>query len=322
MIKVIDDDRLIAKVCDMYYLQDMSQKDIAAQLGLSRPTISRLIANGRDRDIVKITIDYFGGADFIELERALETRFGLREVIICASKKDADDQKDAVGEAAAQYLRRIVRDGSVVGVSMGTTLSHIAPFIREESVRDVCFVPLIGGLGPVRLAIHSNYISEQLAHAFGGENMLMHAPARVSTAEIREALLKDENISRVIEKGSHPDIALVGIGVPNKSSAIMATGYCSSEEMARMRKRRVVGDICMQFFDIHGSTKPFVLDNNVVGVDIRKLRTVPCSIGVSCGTDKAPAVLGAIRGRFVNTLILDEELASALIAADDEQDNR
>ena len=35
MKKVIDDERLMVKICDMYYNQDLNQKVISAQLGLS-----------------------------------------------------------------------------------------------------------------------------------------------------------------------------------------------------------------------------------------------------------------------------------------------
>ena len=56
MKKVVDDERLMVKICDMYYNQDMNQKAISQQLGLSRPTVSRIISNGKERGIVKIII--------------------------------------------------------------------------------------------------------------------------------------------------------------------------------------------------------------------------------------------------------------------------
>ena len=52
MKKVVDDERLMVKICDMYYNQDMNQKAISQQLGLSRPTVSRIISNGKERGIV------------------------------------------------------------------------------------------------------------------------------------------------------------------------------------------------------------------------------------------------------------------------------
>ena len=60
MKKIVDDVRLMAQISDMYYNQDIDQKMIAKQLGLSRPTISRLITNAKEKGIVKIEIRHLG----------------------------------------------------------------------------------------------------------------------------------------------------------------------------------------------------------------------------------------------------------------------
>ena len=316
MKKVIDDERLMVKICDMYYNQDLNQKAISAQLGLSRPTVSRIISNGKERGIVKIIIDNLEGTDYVDIEREIENLYGLREVIVVKEKKDTDDQKNEIGKAAAQYLERVVKDGNIIGVSMGSTLGYISKYITDGATKNLTFVPLIGGMGHLRMELHSNYLVEDFAKVFGGEFMLMHAPARVSGRQIKEELLKEDDISKIIKMGDQLDVALVGIGVPNSTSAIMATGYYNRVEMDKMRAKRVAGDICMQFYDINGSTTPFKIDNNVVGIEIKKLRRVPHAIGVACGIEKVDAIRGAINGRYINTLVTDVACANALIAAE------
>ncbi|MEG0075103.1 MAG: sugar-binding transcriptional regulator [Eubacterium sp.] len=313
MKKVIDDERLMVKICDMYYNQDLNQKVISAQLGLSRPTVSRIISNGKERGIVKIIIDNLEGTDYVELEREIEKRYGLREVIVVGERKDVEDQKNEIGKAAAQYLERVVKDNHVVGVSMGTTLGYIARYITEKSAKNVTFVPLIGGMGHLRMELHSNYLVEDLAKVFEGHFMLMHAPARVSGRQIKEELLKEDGISKIIKMGDQLDIAIVGIGVPSSTSAIMATGYYNRIEMDKMREKNVAGDICMQFYDINGSTTPFKIDNNVVGIEIKKLRRVPHAIGIACGIEKIDAIKGAINGKYINTLVTDIRCGQALV---------
>ncbi|MEG0380000.1 MAG: sugar-binding domain-containing protein, partial [Eubacterium sp.] len=226
---------------------------------------------------VKIIIDNLEGTDYVELEREIENRYGLREVIVVDEKKDMDDQKNEIGKATAQYLERVVKDDNIVGVSMGTTLGHIAKYIVSNTTKNLTFVPLIGGMGHLRMELHSNFLVEDLAKVFNGHFMLMHAPARVSGKLIKDELLKEEGISKIIKMGDCLDVALVGIGVPNSTSAIMATGYYNRVEMDKMREKDVAGDICMQFYDINGSTTPFKVDNNVVGIEIKKLRRVPHS---------------------------------------------
>ena len=55
-------------------------------------------------------------------------------------------------------------------------------------------------------------------------------------------------------------------------------------------------------------------DNNVIGMDISMLRSVPRSIGIAGGIEKLRAVRGAINGHYINTLITDIECAEALIS--------
>ncbi|MGL6292257.1 sugar-binding transcriptional regulator [Eubacterium aggregans] len=312
MKKVVDDERLMVKICDMYYNQDMNQKAISQQLGLSRPTVSRIISNGKERGIVKIIIKNLKGTDYVDLERTIENIYGLREVIIVDAKKDPLNQREEVGRVAAGYLERIIKDNNVVGISMGNTLNRVVDHVEHTGAKNVCFVPLIGGMGHLKMELHSNSLVEAIANTYNGEFIPMHAPARVSNRMIRDELMKEGSIAKVVKMCDALDVALVEIGYPNQTSAIMATGYYDREEMERMKARHMAGDICMQFYDASGNTAPFKPDNNVVGIEIKKLRKVPHSIGVACGVDKVSAIKGAINGHYINTLVTDAECAAKL----------
>lgn len=76
----------------------------------------------------------------------------------------------------------------------------------------------------------------------------------------------------------------------------------------------------MQFFDINGSTEAFEDDNCVIGVDIKKLRRVPHSIGVASGSEKARAIQGAIKGGFINVLVTDVDCGKKLLEFDESFD--
>ena len=306
----------MVKICEMYYTEEINQKMIAEELGLSRPTISRILKNAKERGIVKIVIDPVFGNSYVDLEKKIENRFGLKEVFIVESQADSEEEKNALGKAATRYLERLVKDDSVVGISMGTSIAKVPQFIKKGLSKKAVFTPLIGGLGHTGMELHSNTIVEAMAKVFGGFYYLLHAPARVSSALIKEELLKEEGINQIVKMGDELEIALVGIGVPNASSAIMATGYYNEDDMQKMRDKEVVGDVCMQFFDITGDTKPFEADNNVIGVDIKKLRKVPHSIGVAGGKEKAPAIAGAIKGGYINVLVTDCECGKQLLELD------
>ncbi|MEG0310057.1 MAG: sugar-binding domain-containing protein, partial [Eubacterium sp.] len=53
-------------------------------------------------------------------------------------------------------------------------------------------------------------------------------------------------------------------------------------------------------------------NQKVMGINIATLRNVNHSIAVCTGKDKASAILGAINGGYINTLITDYNTAMAL----------
>ena len=313
MKKIVDDPRLIAKICEMYYNQDMNQTIIAKELSLSRPTVSRLIQSGREQGIVKIIIENVAGIDFVPLEYELEQKFGLKEVIIAKNGKDDGSNETFVGRVAGEYLKNIINDGNTIGISMGSTLREMVKESEGNGRKNLKFFPLIGGMGQLRTELHSNSLAENLAKRYDGIYIPMHAPARVSTMYIRDKLMKEASISNVVDQCENLDIAVVGIGYPDESSAIMATGYYSKEDMLKMADRQVAGDICMQFYDANGKTAPFKKENMVVGLNIKKLKEIPQVIGVAYGIKKISGIKGAIKGKYINTLITDEKTAKALI---------
>lgn len=316
MKKIVDDERLMIKICDMHYNQNMSQKAIATALELSRPTISRIIANAREKGIVTITIKNLDAGNYVDLEHKIETIYNLKEVIVADHKDSPAEQKKALGEVTSKYLTRVIHDRNIVGVSMGTTLRAVVNQVQADGggdAKDVFFVPMIGGMGNLNAELHSNSLVQDLAKAYDGKFIPMFAPARVANRMIRREFLSEASIAKVTQMCDNLDVALVGIGYPSRNSAIMATGYYTREEMRHMKEdRHVTGDICMQFYDTSGSTEPYHKENTVIGMEIKKLRKVPHSIGVAAGELKLPAIKGAINGRYINTLITDANTAKLL----------
>ena len=313
MRKVVDDVHLMVKVCDLYYNQNISQQQIAKTLNLSRPTVSRLLASAREQGIVQINISNLDEIKYWELERQLEKEYHLKNVLIVDSPSTDEELKNVLGNAAGRYLEYTIKEGNTVGVSMGSTLYQVVSRMSEPMAKDVTFVPLIGGMGELRMELHSNSLAEAMSRTYEGKFIPLHAPARVSSAAIRDELIKEESLIRAIRLAEHLDVAVVGIGYPNEGSAIKATGYFKENEMELLKERNVAGEICMQFYDISGDTSPFENDNNVVGLDIHKLRKVPCSIGIAGGMEKISAIRGALAGKYINTLITDYRCAEALI---------
>ncbi len=299
------------RVCDLYYNRDVSQSDIASVMGISRPTVARLLQSAKQKEIVKIIICDPQERRHSELERKLEKLYRLREVIVVDTIKEEQQQKDALGKATAGYLKSVMKDGFVIGVAMGTTLRYIAPYATKQ-FQKLMFVPLIGGSGDIDITLHANQVVELLSKAYGGESTHLYAPAMVSRVQTKRELLKDESVSRVTDMYNRLDVAVMGIGTGDLSSTVLRSGYYSEEMKECVRSLGICGDICMQLFDRTGNLDLVEYNKHVIGIHPTKLKQIPYAIGVAGGVHKAEALYGSMQGKFINVLVTDQECAEKL----------
>ena len=136
----------VVEAAKLYYLLDYNQNDIAKKLGVSRPTVSRLLQQAKEEGIVEIKIND-PAEDIQQLAKQLEQKFNLKKAIVVSVPEHQDGIiKKYLGKEAAEYLRSIVKDGDVIGVIWGTTLYHVALQLRHKHVKDVKVVQLKGGV--------------------------------------------------------------------------------------------------------------------------------------------------------------------------------
>ena len=314
MKKIVGDTRLIIKCSILYYEENLSQQQIAEELCISRPTVSRLLKEAKESGIVKIHINNSFNLDYQVLERQLEKKLGLKEVIIVDDKSDPLSQKLELANATAKYLERTLKADDVVGVSMGTTIKEITQFVKKDSPLKVTFIPLIGGVGQIGIDIHPNQIAMDLAKAFGGNFKLLHAPAVISDISIKTKLQQEKGIKQILEDIERINIAIVGIGVPtDKKSTMMATGYFDEKDMEIFKEKKAAGDICLQFYDINGKNEQFEFNKNVFGIEINSLKKISRVIGVAGGDAKVEAILGAIHGKYINVLVTNHSCCRKLL---------
>ena len=94
--------------------------------------------------------------------------------------------------------------------------------------------------------------------------------------------------------------------------------HASSEEIRKLpalRKNGAVGDICLRFYDANGREVRGALDGRVIGIELESLRRVQRSVALCGGKKKFAAILGALRGKWVNILITDQYTAQRLLKA-------
>ncbi len=306
------------EVARLYYEEGRTQADIAAEMGVSRATVSRSLRLAHEIGAVQIRV-VDPHSDCSELSEEVKTRFGLQRAIVVPVFEDSPETiKRNIGSVAADYLARIVKPGSVIGVSWGTTIATLVAALRPRKRTGVKIVQLLGADGCSVDPAHINEVARGIAEAFRGDWYLLPAPGVVHDEAIRDALLQEASIEAMLEMCRQADIALVGIGACDSSSGTVHLGYLTPEEIGKMREDGAAGEICYRFYDINGQTLESQLENRVVGITLEDLSSIDTRMGIAGGLGKAEAILGALRGRYVNVLVVDEITARRVIELDDE----
>lgn len=300
----------------MYHEQGYRQAAIAEELHVSQPRVSRLLKRAGEVGIVRTTVSEPTGV-FTELERTLEQAYGLNEAVVVDVGPNGDEIR-ALGSAAAVYLETTLIGGDAVGISSWSatllaTVDALRPF-SSQVVSEV--VQLVGGVGQPRVQADATHLLTQFAAATGAVPIFLPAPGLLGSAAARESLMADAAVQHVAARWEDLTMVLVGIGALEPSPLLASSGNAMPEEdQAALREVGAVGDVCLRFFDAAGEHVPTGFDERVVGTAPDTLRAVPRRIGIAGGASKAAAILGAVRGGWVNVLITDVTTARSLAAA-------
>jgi DNA-binding transcriptional regulator LsrR (DeoR family) len=136
----------------------------------------------------------------------------------------------------------------------------------------------------------------------------------LSTPTARDILMAEEVTQQAVRLFEHVTTALVGIGAIEPSPLLAQSGNIFSEaELELLRKNKAVGDMLLRFYDQNGSLVSTGLEKRVISMTLEQLSKVSCAIGVAGGVRKYPAILGALRGKWINILVTDQFTARRLV---------
>jgi DNA-binding transcriptional regulator LsrR (DeoR family) len=292
----------------MYYQAHRSQEQIARHLGVSRPTVSRLLARARQLGIVQIEI-VPPTAD-PGLAKDLEERLRLRRVHLAAGLADPGDPAPVIAGRLDEALAGIgLRAGDVVVVGWGRAIYSLSRYPLAPQP-GVVVVPALGGSQEDRPWFQPNELARRWAVTLEGTPRYLHAPAFVSAA-LRRSLVHEEGIQATLALWERATVALVGIGAyPKPDPSLVAAGFSDGDPAIA----DATGDVVGHFFTNDGTVLHYPAERRLLGITPEGLRRIPNVIGISVGADKARAIVGAARAGLVNTVVTDAATARAMAA--------
>ncbi|GAA4881484.1 sugar-binding transcriptional regulator [Serinicoccus chungangensis] len=303
---------LMAQVARLSYLEDRPHTEIGRELGISRFKVARYLARARDEGVVTITINDVGLPD-PGLAARLAEALGLKECVVIRSHGGQDDVRQQVGAAAAELLSTTVREGEVLGMTWGRTLtSTTSQLIRLPRVTVVQLTGFVSGdLGasPIEIVRHT-------AQRVGGSVRPIFSPLFVQDADTAETLKH------------HPDIAMAMDLFPAVTTAILSVGswdppitqvreVLPPQDVERFVELGCVADIAGILVRADGGLVDPEFQKRCVSISFDQLTAVPRVIGIAGGSEKADAIRAVVRGGLITSAVVDHELAEAALAAVD-----
>ncbi|WP_129336335.1 sugar-binding transcriptional regulator [Cellulomonas endophytica] len=303
-----DERRQMALAARRFFLEDRSKIEIAAELGVSRFKVARLLEQARETGVVTITV-HDSGVMAPALAARVAEHLGLSRVVVVESGPAPEEVRRVVGEAAAHLLGRTLHDGEVLGMAWGRTLAAMSaalPALPRTTV-----VQLTGVTGH-NIADSPVEILRQVALRSGGAAYPIFAPLVVGDPRTAEALRAEPGVARAFELYDRLTTAVVSVGSWDPPNSQL---YASLDpaERDRLRDEGVRAEVTAALLAADGTQlAPDVVARSIT-IPAELLRRTPRIVAAAGGADKAHAVLAAVRAGLTTELVTDRSLAEELL---------
>ncbi|MBE7188291.1 sugar-binding transcriptional regulator [Jatrophihabitans endophyticus] len=303
---------LLARVARGFYLDERSKSELAAELGVSRFRIARLLDEARRVGIVDIRVQSPLGFD-ADLSLSLQERFGLEHALVIDSDDDQPEElRRNLGRVTAELLTGVVTRGDVIGLAWARSLRAIG-----DTAPQLPPCPVVQLTGAISGPDGSDVLElvRRVAKSSGGSAHVFYAPLVTPDASSARMLLRQPEVARAFDLTTRVSVAAVGIGAwqPGLSTIF---DVVEPRDRDRASALGAVGEISGVLIDAAGAPVTTPLARRIIGVDGAQLRRIRTVIAVAYGARKADAVRAALAGGLVNGLVTHSALARALLSGE------
>ena len=304
----LEKQKKLAYVAQKYYIEDQKQSDIARDLGVSRPLISRMLSEARELGIVEITIHEPGAREARLLER-LQLSSSIRGGVLVEEGAGNDGTNRLLSQGAVELLRQLgVRR---LGVGWGYLIGQLVSWLEENpqpnsTITDIC--PLVGNASIPARNYQSNENVRLMAQQMGATPHFLYLPALPESLEEKQLLCSTEVYRQIQQQWEKLDTALVNIG-----------DYPSSPDFASLvrygnllQQQRACGRMLIYYFNEDG----FIIQSEqdfAIQIPIDILKRCPNIIGVCSANTSAKALRGALKSGFFTHIAARAELIKTLL---------
>lgn len=310
-------DRL-AQVAWLYHVGGLSQEEVSQTLGVSRFKILRMLAEARERGIVRVSIQH-ETTTTLALADTLRAAWGLTEVMVAPMPEGMPDgpqgsafARQSVGIVAARFLVRVGGGGArlTIGMGWGWTLAAMAQAVTGLTNSDLRFVSLMGSM--VHTSESSPFdVCTNLAALTNGTAQFMPAPFIADDEASCRVILSQRMVRETLEVARQADYAIVSVGECAPGALLYDSNVLTAADQASLAAAGAVADTTGRFFCEDGSLADVDLNRRAPAISFEDLcrRDV---VLLAAGIEKLRAVRAVLRAGMVKRLIIDKRLARKL----------
>lgn len=299
----------LAYVARRYYLDDWKQSDIAKELGVSRPLVSRMLAEAREHGVVEIRI-HDPAARQGQLVEQLRHSTSIRDSLLVEDGQDDDATNQLLSQGAVQLLWQL--RSRRLGIGWGHLIGQLVTWLEahpqlSSTVTDIC--PLVGNASIPARNYQSNENVRLIAQQLGAAPHFIYLPALPDSIEEKQLLCSSEIYRQIQSQWDKMDTALVNIG-----------NYPSSPDFASLvrygdllQQERTCGRLLVYYFNPQGKVIQSEQDF-AIQIPLEQLRRCPNIIGVCSANTSVRALQGALKTGLFTHLVARADLVRSALA--------
>lgn len=296
-------------IAKMYYIDGISQDDIARETGMSRSNISRILKKCIADGVVEIIV-HDNISERSSLAHLICSHFKLKEVIIVPTGSSEERQSRLVGERVAMFLDKLLADNMLLGIGRGYSCYYTARNLKNPHNYEVHVIPLLGLSSSVSSASEPDRLVHVFASKLNGKGYTLSAPLMVRSKKTKQELFENSLLRNTIKQYQHVDIALFEITKPDLyTNDLSRQEWLTTADMLQLSEVNAVSCLCGYYFDINGRSCNVGINDRIIAISQQDMKNIDWSIGVITGKGSLDAAISAVNSKLINVLVIDEALA-------------
>lgn len=241
------------------------------------------------------------------LEDQIKDKLQIDDVVIVPGDSDNYEWvKQEMGKACVGILNNVLKQGSTIAVTGGTTMAAVADVMSTlNKANNYLFVPARGGIGE-KVENQANTIAAEMARKSKAEYRLLYVPDPLSESAY-QTIINEPSVTETLKQIKSAGIVLHGIGDALTMAARRKTTASITEAL---KENHAVSEAFGFYFDEDGTVVHKV---RTVGIQLEDLASIEYVITIAGGRSKGQAIASYFKQGKSHLLITDEAAAEEIL---------